>query len=80
MTPEEVRECMSEYDVDNGTLETLRVPSVARGAGTDVTVWCGFHFAEGVALFCLYAFVEAALDAMLLYFSSTGMVSMHCSC
>jgi hypothetical protein len=32
MTPEEVRECMSEYDVDNGTLKTLRVLSVTRGA------------------------------------------------
>jgi hypothetical protein len=41
MTPEEVRECMSEYDVDNGKLKTFRVPSVARGAGADVTAQCG---------------------------------------
>jgi hypothetical protein len=39
------------------------------------------YYAEGVALFCLYAFVEPALGALLQSFSSSGpLVSMHCSC
>jgi hypothetical protein len=71
MTPEEVRECMSEYDVDNGKLKTLRVPSVSRDEAP-MLLYSVVHFAEGVPLFCLYAFVKPALGALSLSSSSSG--------